>query len=160
MKKRSRFWACCAPRPVAPTGARITIGTWIVPPDMYRSLAALLTIWSMARKRKSPYWTSTIGRIPMIAAPTAAPKNPSSAIGVFSIRSGNSSSRPSVTVNAPPQPPGTAMSSPMQKTDGSRRISSAIPSRSDSAMLSALHVTACIACTIRRQTAIRHRSAR
>ena len=116
-------------------GARITIGTAIVPPDMYRILAALLTIWSMARNRKSPYWTSTIGRIPIIAAPTAAPKNPSSAIGVLSIRSGNSSSRPSVTVNAPPHPPATAMSSPRQKTDGSRRISSAIPSRSDSAML-------------------------
>src|SRR4051794_38817262 len=92
----------------------------------------------MARKRKSPYWTSTIGRMPMIAAPTAAPKNPSSAIGVLSIRSGNSCSRPSVTVNAPPQPPGTAMSSPRQNTDTSRRISSAIPSRSASAMLSRL----------------------
>src|SRR5262249_39229712 len=42
----------------------------------------------------------------------------------------------SVTVNAPPQPPFTAMSSPRQNTVGSRRISSAMPSRSDSAMLS------------------------
>ena len=33
---------------------------------------------------------------------------------------------PSVTVNAPPHPPGTPMSSPRQKTAGSRRISSAI----------------------------------
>ena len=44
--------------------------------------------------------------MPMIAAPTAAPKKPSSAIGVFSIRSGNSFSRPRVTVNAPPHPAG------------------------------------------------------
>ena len=109
-----RASACRADR------ARITIGTLMVPPDMYRSLAALLMIWSIARKRKSPYWTSTIGRIPMMAAPTAAPKKPSSAIGVLSIRSGNSFSRPSVTVNAPPHPPGTAMSSPRQKTAGSR----------------------------------------
>ena len=55
VKYRSMLWACCAPRPVAPTGARITIGTLIVPPDMYRNLAALLAIWSMAKKRKSPY---------------------------------------------------------------------------------------------------------
>ena len=38
----------------------------------------------------------------MIAAPTAAPKKPSSAIGVLSIRSGNSCSSPRVTVNAAP----------------------------------------------------------
>ncbi len=34
-----------------------------------------------------------------------------------------------------PQPPGTPMSSPRQNTDGSRRISSAMPSRSDSAIV-------------------------
>ena len=114
---------------MAPIGARMTIGTLTVPPDIYRIFAALLTIWSMARNRKSPYCTSTIGRMPIMAAPTAAPKNPSSAIGVSSIRSGNRFSNPSVTVNAPPHPPGTAMSSPMQKTVSSRSISSAIASR-------------------------------
>src|SRR6202047_2120551 len=134
MKYRSMFCACCDPRPVAPTGARMTSGTWQRPPDMYRIFVALLMIWSLARKRKSPYCTSAIGLIPIISAPTATPKKPSSAIGVLIIRSGNLFSRPRVTVNAPPQPPGTAMSSPIQKTALSRSISSAMPSRRASAI--------------------------
>ena len=72
----------------------------------------LLMIWSAANKRKSPYCTSAIGRMPIIAAPQATPKKPSSAMGVSIMRSGNFFSRPSVTVKAPPHPPGTAMSSP------------------------------------------------
>src|SRR5438477_8261116 len=66
----------------------------------------------------------------------ATPAIPVSEIGVSRIRScPNSSDRPSVTVNAPPNPPGTPMSSPRQKTVGSRRISSRIPSRSASAIV-------------------------
>ena len=77
-----------------------------------------------------------MGRRPAIAAPTATPASPSSEIGVSRIRSWpNSSDRPSVTVNAPPKPPGMPMSSPMQKTSGSRRISSRMPWRIASAML-------------------------
>src|SRR5262245_58980608 len=75
-----------------------------------------------------------MGRMPMIAAPTAAPKKPSSEIGVSRMRSGKRCSRPNVTVNAPPKPPGTPISSPRQNTDGSRSISSAMPSRSASAI--------------------------
>ena len=46
---------------------------------------------------------------------------PISEIGVSRMRSWpNSSDRPSVTVNAPPKPPGMPMSSPMQKTRSSR----------------------------------------
>src|SRR5438876_1716419 len=88
------------------------------------------------QKRKSPYWTSAIGRMPVIAAPMATPAMPASEIGVSRMRScPNSSARPSVTVNAPPKPPGTPISSPRQKTVGSRRISSRIPSRSASAIV-------------------------
>src|SRR4051812_16981441 len=88
------------------------------------------------QNRKSPYCTSAMGRMPVIAAPMATPAIPASEIGVSRMRScPNSSGRPSVTVNAPPKPPGTPISSPRQKTVGSRRISSRIPSRSASAIV-------------------------
>src|SRR2546428_13602759 len=76
---------------------------------------------------------STIGRSPVTAAPTAAPMNPDSLIGVSSTRSRpNSLTSPLVTPRTPPQasspckcstfaPPAT--SSPIRITRGSRRIS-------------------------------------
>src|SRR2546428_258124 len=77
-----------------------------------------------------------MGRIPVIAAPIPTPAMPASEIGVSRMRSWpNSSERPSVTVNAPPKPPGTPMSSPRQNTEGSRLISSRMPSRRASAMV-------------------------
>src|SRR5262245_5635066 len=73
---------------------------------------------------------STIGRIPVIAAPTAIPVNPASEIGVSSTRSfPNSSTSPVRTLNTVPA---SAMSSPHMKTRESRRISSAIASRTAS----------------------------
>ena len=68
---------------------------------------------------------SHTGRRPMCAAPAAAPTKPVSLIGVSITRSApKRSSSPSVTLNAPPYFP---MSSPRQKTDGSRSISSVRP---------------------------------
>src|SRR5215510_11293596 len=73
---------------------------------------------------------STIGRIPVIAAPTAIPVKPASEIGVSSTRSlPNSSTSPVRTLNTVPA---SAMSSPHMKTRESRRISSAIASRTAS----------------------------
>ena len=64
--------ACCAPgdQP-APPWVRIVTGTFNCPPDMYRCLAAWLTICSVASVRKSSYMTSATGRMPCIAAPMA-----------------------------------------------------------------------------------------
>ena len=65
---------------------------------------------------------SATGRWPWSAAPTAAPTMSDSAMGVSTTRSGpNSSSKPAVTLKAPPS---VAMSSPRQKTLSSRSISS------------------------------------
>src|SRR5258705_1653430 len=76
---------------------------------------------------KSMNCISTIGRMPMCAAPAAAPTIPISEIGESMTRcSPNLASRPSVTLNAPPYAP---MSSPTQKTFGSRSISSKCASR-------------------------------
>src|SRR5213592_1557163 len=64
---------------------------------------------------------STTGTRPVTAAPKAEPTMAASEIGAFSTRSGpNSSIRPFVTPNGRPR----TMSSPMQYTRGSRRISS------------------------------------
>src|SRR5262245_59695099 len=80
----------------------------------------------MMMPRKSPNMMSTIGRIPVIAAPTPRPVKPASEIGVSMIRSlPNSSTRPVSTLNVVPA---SATSSPMRTTRGSRRISSAIAS--------------------------------
>ena len=106
----------------APPGMRITIGhdTW--PPNMYRTAAAWLTIWSIASSEKLTVISSTTGRSPTIAAPTPIPTIVFSEIGVSRTRfSPNSSSRPLVTLNAPWKTP---MSSPMRKTDSSSCISS------------------------------------
>ncbi len=73
---------------------------------------------------------STIGRIPAIAAPIPAPTIAISEIGVLRTRSGpNSASIPCVT---PIEPPISAMSSPMMKTESSLRIASLIASRTAS----------------------------
>src|SRR5919201_1642450 len=91
--------ACCAPgdQPAPPCVRKVT-GTESCPPDMYRCLAAWLTICSVASVRKSSYMISATGRIPCIAAPIAAPASAISEIGVLRTRSGpNSSSIPCVT---------------------------------------------------------------
>src|SRR5688572_6002891 len=81
----------------------------------------------MMMPRKSPNMMSTIGRIPVIAAPTPRPVKPASEIGVSMMRSlPNSSTRPFSTLNVVPA---SATSSPIRTIVGSRRISSAIASR-------------------------------
>src|SRR5687768_10965855 len=76
---------------------------------------------------KSMNCISTTGRIPMCAAPAAAPTIPISEIGESTTRcSPNFAMSPSVTLNAPPYAP---MSSPRQKTFSSRSISSMSASR-------------------------------
>jgi hypothetical protein len=100
----SRLCECWAAswRP-APVVMRIMSGTQIWPPDMCGSVAALLTIWSSASMEKFTVMTSTIGRMPAIAAPMPAPTNPDSESGVSRMRSGpNSSSSPRLTPNEPP----------------------------------------------------------
>ena len=61
----SRLCECCAAscRP-APVAMRITSGTLNWPPDMWRSVAALFTIWSSASRLKLTVMISTIGRMP------------------------------------------------------------------------------------------------
>src|SRR5687768_8202094 len=82
---------------------------------------------SYAQEMKSMNCISTIGRIPMCAAPAAAPVKPISLMGVSTTRAPPKWSRnPSVILNAPPYAP---MSSPITKTRSSRSISSHIPSR-------------------------------
>src|SRR5207302_5836795 len=89
-------------------------------------LAAWLTSWSMTSVMKSPNMMSTIGRIPVIAAPSPMPVMPASEIGESRIRSApNSSTRPESTLKGVPA---SATSSPIRKTDGSRRSSSPIAS--------------------------------
>ena len=84
--------------------------------------AALLTIWSKASSAKLTVISSTTGRSPLIAAPTPTPTIVFSEIGVSRTRrSPNSSSRPAVTLNAPPNTP---MSSPISITRSSRASSS------------------------------------
>ena len=80
--------------------------------------AAWLTIWSNASSAKLIVISSTTGRRPVIAAPTPTPTIVFSEIGVSRTRSSpNSSSSPSVTLNAPPNTP---MSSPISTTRSSR----------------------------------------
>src|SRR4029079_1614078 len=80
----------------------------------------------MMMPRKSPNMMSTIGRMPVIAAPTPRPVNPASEIGVSMMRSlPNSSTSPVSTLNVVPA---SATSSPISTTSASRRISSAMAS--------------------------------
>src|SRR4051794_27309689 len=75
---------------------------------------------------KSANCISATGFMPSIAQPTAVPMIAFSANGVSQTRfSPNSSMKPSVTLNAPPNAP---MSSPRQNTVSSARISSRMPS--------------------------------
>src|SRR5581483_7218643 len=100
-----------------------TTGTDVWPPHRYRAFAAWLTNWSIAQYISDAIVISTMGRIPVIAAPTAAPTNPASEIGV-------SSTRPSPTSSARPYSDQSCdrMSSPITKTRSSRSISSRIAS--------------------------------
>jgi hypothetical protein len=93
---------------------------------MKRYLAAWLTTWSMARRRKSMNSISTTGRWPAIAAPTPRPTNPASLRGVSMTRPAELRQSPSVTLYEPPRSP---MPSPTQKTAGSRSISSSRAAR-------------------------------
>ena len=61
---------------------RMVIGTCVCPPDMKRSLAAWLTIMSIATVVKFISMISATGRMPTIAAPIAAPMIACSEIGV------------------------------------------------------------------------------
>src|SRR5580704_17034549 len=77
----------------------------------------------MVSMMKSPNIMSTMGRRPVMAAPTATPVKPASEIGVSSTRSvPNSSTSPESTLKGVPA---SATSSPRMQTRGSRRISSA-----------------------------------
>src|SRR4051794_26290783 len=77
----------------------------------------------MISVKKSPNMMSTTGRMPVIAAPSPRPTMPASEIGESITRAGpNSSTRPASTLNGWPA---SAMSSPMRKTVGSRRSSTA-----------------------------------
>src|SRR6185503_10131838 len=76
--------------------------------------------------RKSPNMMSTIGRMPVMAAPTPMPVKPASEIGVSMMRSlPNSSTSPVSTLKVVPA---SATSSPIRTIVGSRRISSAMAS--------------------------------
>ena len=73
-------------RAAAPPDRGRRWGTRSWPPDMWRSFAALLTIWSIARIAKFQVISSVTGRRPTIAAPTPRPATPASPIGVSSTR--------------------------------------------------------------------------
>ena len=66
---------------------RITTGVSALPPNMYRNFAAWLKIWSKQTPMKSMNISSATGRSPAVAAPTAAPMNADSLIGVSMTRS-------------------------------------------------------------------------
>src|ERR1700688_3129737 len=88
----------------------------------------------MVSVMKSPNIISTMGRRPVIAAPTAMPVKPASEIGVSSTRSvPNSSTSPESTLKGVPA---SATSSPKMQTRESRRISSASASRTACAKVS------------------------
>ena len=111
------------PKP-APVIVRITIGTWVCPPDMKRSFAAWLTIMSIATVVKFISMISATGWMPTRAAPTAAPMIACSEIGVERTRwSPNFVDRPLVTPMTPPSS-GSATSSPNTRTFGSSAIAS------------------------------------
>jgi hypothetical protein len=66
-------------------------------------LAAKLVSWSKPHEMKSRNCISATGRMPIIAAPMAAPMMPASAMGVSITRDApNRSTKPWVSLNAPP----------------------------------------------------------
>src|ERR1700722_14864882 len=84
----------------------------------------------MIRVMKSPNMMSTTGLRPVMAAPTPMPVNPGSEMGVSITRFlPNSSTNPDKTLKGVPA---SATSSPRTHTRGSRRISSAMASRTAS----------------------------
>ena len=92
------------PEKPPPDGSRITIGT--ARPWRKCIFAATLTSWSKPQEMKSANCISQTGFSPSIAAPTAAPMIAFSASGVSITRSApNSSTKPSVTLKAPPNAP-------------------------------------------------------
>ncbi len=93
-----------------------------MPPVRNQYFDAWLISVSIDRARKSPNMISSTGRLPVIAAPYAAPVIASSEIGVSNTRSGPYFSyRPGVTANTPPA---AATSSPKRNTRSSRASSS------------------------------------
>src|SRR5690242_4484122 len=80
---------------------------------------------------KSENWISSTGRMPVSAAPTAAPASPSSLMGVSITRSGPKRFRRSP--DTPKAPPYTPTSSPNRNTRGSASIACASASRIASA---------------------------
>ena len=124
--------------PAEAVGPLNTIGQVNWPPLILIILAAELIIWSIATSEKLKVINSTMGRKPFIAAPTAIPVKPSSAIGVSMILfSPNSASIPLLTLYAPLY---SATSSPIRNTFSSLRISSFKASRSASLNSSVLIV--------------------
>src|SRR5436309_2359043 len=106
-----------------PWGPRITSGTVGRPPSMKRNFAAWLTSWSIVSATKSKIWISTTGRSPAIAAPTPAPTNVASEIGVSRTRSSPKRSRsPRVT---PKMPPIRLTSAPLTNTPASLALAGA-----------------------------------
>ena len=96
-------------------------------PERQCVFAASVITMSNGQVRKSANWSSTTGRSPIQAAPTAAPTKPSSLIGVSITRpSPNSCHSPRVTPNGPPKRP---MSSPIRNTRSSAASASARASR-------------------------------
>ena len=102
----SSDWLCwAADERHMPIGWRTTSGTRAWPPNMKRALAAWLTSSSTAQSAKSAKRISTTGRVPIIAAPTAAPMMQASEIGVSTTRAApNSSISPLYCPNTPPRP--------------------------------------------------------
>ena len=98
---------------------------------MKRIFAAWLTTCSIASVTKSENWISSTGRMPVSAAPTAAPASPSSLIGVSITRS--LPKRCTRSPDTPKAPPYTPTSSPKRNTRGSASIACASPSRIASA---------------------------
>src|SRR5215470_6969255 len=106
---------------------RSTSGIVSRPLLIYWILAAWLNSSPIESRMKSTNIKSTIGRVPVIAAPVQSPTKPRSLIGVSHSRMGPYFSyRPTVVLKLPPRAP---MPSPTTKMLGSRAISSSRPSR-------------------------------
>ena len=111
MKRLSTTLECSLPAPLeAPEAHRMTKGSLYSGPCIYRHLPTRWKISVNATMVKSAYISSTQGRRPVMAAPTAEETMAVSAMAVFRTRLGpNSSKRPRVSPNMPPN---SATSSP------------------------------------------------
>jgi len=116
--------ACSPPRLIA---TRMTTGTGTWPPNMYAQFAAWFTIGSTARSMKSIRGWNTIGRIPAMAAPIAAPVVAFSLTGESRTRSRPNSL--SMSFRLVPAYHGLHSPWPRRKTRGSLRRSCACASR-------------------------------